>query len=138
MFITSPINRGWKAKRVMLVGAGREASFDRDWPGSSRQPVRSRRDSAIQSLGFVLRPGLADPSGDIDIAGFLQGIAEGLTLAEFDGASYKTGDAALGAPARLTIVITDVPSDASPESMPRCESAVARATTASAAISRVN
>ena len=56
----------------------------------------SARQRRIESLAFVMRPGLPDPSGDIDVAGYLQGIAEGLTLAEFDGASYKTGESALG------------------------------------------
>ena len=58
--------------------------------------ARQRR---VESLAFVMRPGLPDPSGDVDVAGYLQAIAEGLTLAEFDGASYKTGESALGASA---------------------------------------
>src|SRR6185503_3995317 len=62
---------------------------------------------------------------DIDVAGYVQCVAEGLTLAELDGASYKTGEATLGAPPRLTIVIADV-NDTSPESMPRCETATMR------------
>ena len=96
------IDRSWKARRVALVGAGREAGFDmglaRKLATAAALAARQRR---VESLAFVMRPGLPDPSGDVDVAGYVQAIAEGLTLAEFDGASYKTGDAALGAPPRL-------------------------------------
>ena len=46
-------------------------------------------------------------------------------LGEFDGATYKTGEAALGAPPRLTIVLPEV-ADSSPESPRRLEGALAR------------
>ena len=75
-----------------LIGAGREGTFDMSLTRKLATAValvaRQRR---IESLAFVMRPGLPDPSGDVDVAGYLQAIAEGLTLAEFDGASYKTG-----------------------------------------------
>jgi leucyl aminopeptidase len=126
VFVTPIVDRSWKAKRIALVGAGREGAFDISLARKVATAVcLSARQRRIESLGFVLRPGLPDPSGDIDVAGYLQAIAEGLTLAEFDGASYKTGEAALSRPPRLTIVITDL-TDSSPESMPRCDTAVAR------------
>jgi len=125
-FITPIGDRSWKARRVALVGAGRESTFDMGLARKLATAIAlSARQRRIESLAFVMRPGLPDPSGDVDVAGYLQGIAEGLTLAEFDGASYKTGESALGAPPRLTIVITEI-SDSSPETMPRCEMAVAR------------
>src|SRR5262249_6328936 len=120
------IDRSWKAKRVAIVGAGAESAFDirlaRRLATAVTLLSRQRR---IESLAFVLRPGLPDPSGDVDVAGYLQAVTEGLTLAEFDGASYKTGEAALGPAPRLAIAFTDIV-DTSPESMPRCEMAVAR------------
>jgi len=126
MFFTPIVDREWKARRVALVGVGRESAFD---PSLARKVASaatlSARQRRVESLAFVMRPGLPDPSGDIDVAGYVQCVAEGLTLAEFDGASYKTGEATLGAPPRLTIVIADV-NDTSPESMPRCETATMR------------
>ena len=126
MFVTPTVNSSWKGRRIALIGAGREGTFDtalaRRLATVASLAARQRR---IESLAFVLRPGLPDPSGDIDLAAFLQSVAEGLTLAEFDGASYKTSDAALGGPARLTIAVSDL-SDASPESTPRREAAIAR------------
>jgi leucyl aminopeptidase len=126
LFVTQPADRGWKARRLAFVGAGRESAFD---TGLARKlatvAALAARQRRIESLAFVLRPGLPDASGDIDVAGFLQSVAEGLTLAEFDGASYKTGEAALGASPRLTIVVAERP-DSSPESTPRREGAVER------------
>src|SRR6478672_3190893 len=126
ILITPIIDRSWKAKRAAIVGAGAESACDirlaRRLATAVTLLSRQRR---TESLTFVLRPGLPDPSGDVDVAGYLQAVAEGLTLAEFDGASYKTGEAALGPPPRLTIALTDM-IDTSPESVPRCEMAVAR------------
>src|SRR5262249_36098224 len=84
--------------------------------------ARQRR---VQSLTFIQRAGLPDPSGDVDVAGLFQSSAEGLTLGEYDGASYKTGAASLGAAPRLGIAFGDV-DDLSPESTPRREAAIAR------------
>jgi leucyl aminopeptidase len=126
ILITPIIDRSWKAKRAAFVGAGVESAFDirlaRRLATAVALLSRQRR---IESLAFVLRPGLPDPSGDVDVAGYLQAVAEGLTLADFDGASYKTGEAAVGPSPRLTIALTDIV-DTSPETMPRCEMAVAR------------
>jgi leucyl aminopeptidase len=68
---------------------------------------------------------LAAASGDVDVAGYLQAITEGLTLAEFNGATYKTGEAPQGQAPRFTIVVPEVP-DTSPDSPRRLETALAR------------
>src|SRR4029078_9370127 len=68
---------------------------------------------------------LAAASGDVDVAGYLQAITEGLTLAEVNGATCKTGGAAQGPPPRSTLVVPDVP-DTSPDSPRRLETALAR------------
>jgi leucyl aminopeptidase len=84
--------------------------------------ARQRRAARI---GFVLRPGLADASGDFDIAGFGQAIAEGLTLAEFNGASYRTIEPGPPPVVSFAIVLPALP-DTSPESSVRVDAAVAR------------
>ncbi len=126
IFITPLVDPGWKARRVALIGAGADAAFD---PGVARRAAtavalaaRSRR---VSTLAFVMRPGQAAPSGDVDVAGFAQAIAEGLTLAEFDGAAYQTTERRIGPPPALTIVIPAL-RDTSPESPARLEGAVAR------------
>jgi leucyl aminopeptidase len=124
--ITPVVDKSWKARRVALVGGGREAEFDTALARKQATAIAiTARQRRIESLALVMRAGLPDPSGDVDVAGYLQSIAEGLTLAEFDGGSYKTGEAALGDPPRFTIVVTEIP-DSSPETMPRCEMAVGR------------
>jgi len=80
-FLTPIVDRTWKPRRIALVGAGREPAFE---PGVARRlataagiAARSRR---VATLGLVMRPGQAAPSGDVDVAGFVQAMAEGLTL----------------------------------------------------------
>ncbi len=126
LFLTSVIDPSWKAKRVALIGAGPAQGFRtseaRRIATAAALAVRQRR---IERLGYVLRPGVADASGDVDVAGFLQAVAEGLTLAEFNAATYKTGEAALGPAPHLTVVLPEV-SDLSPDSPARLDMALAR------------
>jgi leucyl aminopeptidase len=126
LFITPIADPRWKARRVMLIGAGMVTEFEidtaRKLAAAAGYASRQRR---AASLGFVLRSGLPDASGDVDVAGFVQGLAEGLTLAEFSGASYKTADASPASAVRLTIVVRDI-EDGTPETPRRLESALAR------------
>jgi leucyl aminopeptidase len=125
-FITPLVNRSWSARRIALIGAGPEAvfspSFARRLATATGLAARARR---VSALAFVVRPGQAAPSGDVDVAGFAQAIAEGLTLSEFTGTSYQTGESRIGNPPALTVVIPDF-RDTSPESPARLEGAVAR------------
>src|SRR5207248_869511 len=66
-----------------------------------------------------------DPSGDLDVAGFAQAIAEGLTLGEFSGATYKTTEPAPARPPQCAVALPELP-DSSPESVNRIEAAVGR------------
>jgi leucyl aminopeptidase len=125
-FITPLATRNWSARRVALIGAGPEAAFG---PGVARRlataaglAARTRR---VSSLAFVVRPGQAAPSGDVDVAGLAQAIAEGLTLSEFSGTSYQTAEPRIGPPPSLFVVIPDF-RDTSPESPARLEGAVTR------------
>jgi leucyl aminopeptidase len=126
IFVTPLVDRTWGAHRVALIGAGPEASFS---PGVARRlataiglAARTRR---VSTLAFVMRPGRAAPSGDVDVAGFAQAIAEGLTLSEFNGTTYQTSASQLGNAPAFTIVIPDL-RDTSPESPARLEGAVLR------------
>jgi leucyl aminopeptidase len=126
LFVTPVVDRAWKPGRVALIGAGRDGAFT---PGLARRlgttiglVARQRR---VARLGFVLRPGQAAPSGDVDLAGFAQAIAEGLTLSAFDGCTYQTSEAQRGPAPAFSIVFLPLP-DTSPESPTRIEGAVTR------------
>jgi leucyl aminopeptidase len=125
-FLAPIVDSSWKPRRIALIGAGRESAFS---PNLARRLAtaaglagRARR---VGRLAFVARPGLAAPSGDVDMAGFVQAIAEGLTLSEFDGATYQTVAAQRGAAPSFSVVVPDV-HDSSPESATRVEGALAR------------
>ena len=103
LFLTGIADRGWRARRLALVGAGKagEATGDllRKVAASAALATRQRR---IGRAAFVVR-------GRGPAAGLAQAVAEGLTLAEFDGGSYKTHDAK--APAPSFVVVVEDPSD---------------------------
>lgn len=124
--VTPIVDRRWKAARVMLMGAGAREEFDievaRRVAAASGYAARSRRS---QRVAFVLRAGAPDAAGDINVAGLVQCTAEGLTLAEFYGGSYKTVEPRPPLPPHLTIVVRDI-DDGSPETPRRLESALAR------------
>ena len=79
---------GWKAPRVMLVGAGPRRSVTADVlrrvAATAGLAARQRR---IAQLALAHREG---PGVDADAAA--QAITEGLVLANFEAASYKTTD----------------------------------------------
>jgi leucyl aminopeptidase len=125
-FVASTGESGWKARRVVLVGAGRSADFTL---GHARRvatvgalEARQRRAGRV---GYLLRPGLPAASGDFDLAGFAQAVVEGLTLAEYNVAAYKTADAELAPVPQWTIVLPRL-DDMSPESATRIDGAVER------------
>ncbi len=126
LFVTPVMDAAWKARRVALLGAGQLAEYTtavaRRLATAAALAGRQRR---VERIGFVLRPGLAEPSGDLDIAGFAQAVAEGLTLAEFSGGTYKTSEPALPQIVEYTLVLQELP-DTSPESSVRVDAAVER------------
>jgi leucyl aminopeptidase len=124
-FAATVIDGTWKPRRVLFVGSGRLAVFDtataRRIATVGALAARQRR---VGRVGFLLRPGLPDPAGDFDLAGFMQATVEGLTLAEFSAGVYKTSDQPPAAP-ESTIVLPPL-NDTSPESAPRIEAALKR------------
>lgn len=126
LFVTPLLDTGWKPRRVALIGAGVAPEFStalaRRLAISAVLTARQRR---VERLAFVLRPGSAGVSGDIDLAGFLQAAVEGLTLGEFSGGTYKTDESPLGPAPRSTVVLPDLV-DTSPESPARLDGALDR------------
>ncbi len=96
IFITPIVDAAWQTRRVALVGAGRAD----EWGG-----VRARRVAAagglaarqrrIARVACLARAEAAPSDGADDV---VQAVAEGLTLAEFYGASYKTTEMLPGPP----------------------------------------
>ncbi|MEQ1871492.1 MAG: leucyl aminopeptidase [Vicinamibacterales bacterium] len=126
LLVTPIVDRRWRATRVMLIGAGTRDEYGtevaRRVAAAAGYAARARR---TDRLAFVLRAGLPDASGDIDVAAFVQATAEGLTLAEFHGGSYKTVDKAPSAPPQLTLNVRDL-EDGSPETPRRLQAALDR------------
>ena len=126
LFVTPLSDPAWKPRRVALIGAGPRAGLSvglaRRLATAAALAARQRR---VERLAFVLRPGPPDPSGDVDVAGYAQAVVEGLTLAEFSGATYKTVEPPPGPSPRCLLAVPDLP-DSSPESVSRIEAAVER------------
>ena len=122
----APVTDGrWKARRIALVGSGALVAFGTE---TARRVATvaslTARQKFIERMGFVLRPGRADASGEVDITGFAQAVAEGLALAEFNAATHKTSEPP-PAPAPQSTIVLPV-SFASPGLLPRIELAVTR------------
>src|SRR5262245_185461 len=115
----------WKPRRVLFVGAGRIAAYTtaaaRRIATAGALAARNRR---VARLGVLLRPGLATPAGDFELAGFMQSVVEGITLAEFSAGIYKTGEQP-PSPPETTVVVPSL-NDTSPESEPRIDAALKR------------
>jgi leucyl aminopeptidase len=126
LFVTPVADRSWKIRRVALIGGGSKSAYGtslaRKLATAAALHARQRR---VGRLAFLLRPGVATPAGDVDVAGLVQAITEGLTLAEFDVSSYKTVEPAPAAAPACTIAAQDY-QDTSPESRTRVEAAIAR------------
>jgi leucyl aminopeptidase len=86
MFVVPVVDKSWRAGRVAVIGAGRREAFDADLvrrlASAAAHDARRRR---VGRVAFALRA--AD-----DLMEHAQASVEGLTLAEFSGGSYKTGE----------------------------------------------
>jgi len=93
VYFTGLPGNEWSARRLALVGAGPRASFGlglaRRMATAAGLAVRTRR----LARAALLCRGAADTLSDGEWSELVQATVEGLTLAEFHGGSYKTGDA---------------------------------------------
>ena len=99
LFVTPAGDRNWRARRVAVIGGGRRADAD---PGMLRKLATTAGLVAQQkhsdSVGFTVR-------GDGDSMLQAQAVAEGLTLSEFHGGTYKTTEPPPGpAPAWMVVL----------------------------------
>ena len=85
LFVTSIADANWRARRVAVIGGGggdRGTDLVRKLATAGGLAARQRH---MQRAAFVVR-------GEAQAAELAQAVAEGLTLAEFFGGSYKTDD----------------------------------------------
>jgi leucyl aminopeptidase len=119
MFVTPITDSQWRARRVALIGAGR---YDGSNGGELLRKLAaagglSARQKRTGSAAFAIR-------GQGDVAELAQAAAEGLTLAEFHGGTYKTalgGDPPPAAPPTWTVIV-----EGAAEAVERAARAVAR------------
>jgi leucyl aminopeptidase len=91
---------GWRARRVAVIGGGageRGTEMVRKLATAAALAARQRR---VSRAAFAVR-------GHGNAADLAQAVAEGLTLAEFHGGSYKTDDPPPAAVASWTVVASD-------------------------------
>src|SRR5262252_6372751 len=80
---------GWRSPRALLVGAGAVGSCTTDvLRRVAITGVLSARQQRLRRVAVLLRPGTSVPPEDA-----AQAVAEGVTIANYDGASLKTSDA---------------------------------------------
>jgi leucyl aminopeptidase len=88
LFFTPAGREGWKVRRVVLVGAGPRAEFTterlRRIATTAGLAARQRR---VSNVSLLYRP-----HERIEAPRAAQALAEGIVLANYNGASYKTGD----------------------------------------------
>ena len=93
---------GWKPARMLFVGLGKRSDLTTDrlrrFGTTAGLATRQRRAAKVALVMPMAGPGGAEA---------VQAIAEGVVLANFDGASYKTGDAAKQWLDTVTLVTAD-------------------------------
>ena len=86
MFLAPVTDRSWRARRIALIGGGKRTDAGtellRKLASAAGLGARQRR---VGRVGFTVR-------GEGEATALAQAVAEGLTLAEFSGGSYKTYD----------------------------------------------
>src|SRR5947209_1512669 len=88
IFLAPVVDRDWQARRIALIGAGRRtesaSELIRKLAAAAALAARQRH---VARVAFAVR-------GNGPLPELAQAAAEGLTLAEFDGGSYKTQEGA--------------------------------------------
>ena len=79
---------GWRAPRVILVGAGPAGACTPDvLRRVAITGALAARQQRLRRLAVLVRPG-----GSVSPADAAQAVAEGVTIANYDGATFKTAD----------------------------------------------
>jgi leucyl aminopeptidase len=105
LFVTPVVEARWTARRVAVVGAGPRADYSMDRARRmATTAALAARQRGTGTFAFVA-PQVAE--GDVTPADAIQSIAEGLLLADFDGAAYKTSNDRKPPLKSLTIVAID-------------------------------
>src|SRR5437773_4693970 len=92
------VGRGWRPRRVALVGGGvREAATSDQLRKIAVAGGLAARQKRVERVALLVR-GQGDP------AELAKAVAEGLTLSEFNAGSYKTGDPPLPVPSWTVVV----------------------------------
>lgn len=92
LMLTPVVNPAWRARRAALIGAGCKESYTSDRARKVAAAAGlAARQRHIGRVAFWYQGNSQHNPGE-----FAQAIAEGLTLAEFDSAQYKTGEAERG------------------------------------------
>ena len=112
LFFASITDVTWRARRVVFIGGGavRGSELVRKLAAAGGLAARQRH---VPRAAFVVR-------GKGEAAELAQAVAEGLTLAEFYGGTYKTDDPPPAAVPGWTIALLD------DSAKPACEAAVTR------------
>ena len=96
LFLTPVVGRGWRARRVALVGAGARSAYDTDRARKLASCVSiAARDRHVTRLAFVHRDGTAGANRGDAIPRpeeWAQAISEGFALGEFVTGQHKTSD----------------------------------------------
>ena len=101
LFLT-PIQKGWRATRVALIGAGPAADVNLDRVRRlATAAALAARQRHVARIAFVHR---SYPNAHDEDADAVQAITEGLMLAGFSGDRYKSQDRGGPAPEQMLIV----------------------------------
>jgi len=99
LFLAPVADRSWRPRRVALIGCGkRDAAGGETLRKVAAAAALAARQRRVARAAFVVR-GQGAP------AELAQAVAEGLTLAEFDGGSYKTRDASTAPPPAFVVAV---------------------------------
>jgi leucyl aminopeptidase len=112
-FMTPLTDSQWRGRRVALIGGGRRADCGSDLVRklavSAGVTARQRH---ARRVAFVVR-------GEGEVAELAQAAVEGLTLAEFNAGTYKTGEPAPAAAPAWTLAVPDAARDAASAAIAR-------------------
>jgi leucyl aminopeptidase len=102
----APAVRGWRAKRLALIGAGSPSTFDlerlRKLAAAAGLCARQRR---IARVAFLVRTWPAQAAEPPSMAESAQAAAEGLMVAAHAAGLYKTGDRGGPPPQALAVIV---------------------------------